>query len=233
MGDSQCLPKPIIDGIVMMQALDGPLLIIIGAEVQEFLKSGVMKNAQNPKNKEKLLPVLDAARMLLLKQGLLSVGMDEFAKASSFSKRTLYKHFGSRENLIAAVVDHDYAYWEEWFFDAVRELAQSGGDSLRAFNEVLRVWVETPEFEGCLFARVGLAPALMPQALCIAADACVSRLRQFILDQARKAGISDPEAYTRSQLVYILVLLGGAAHGLGENIPRLLTDDMQRNLKEQ
>jgi len=48
--------------------------------------------------------ILAAATEAFLKAGFLGASMDEIAAASSVSKQTIYKHFGSKEALFVAVV---------------------------------------------------------------------------------------------------------------------------------
>ena len=48
--------------------------------------------------------ILAAATEAFLKAGFLGASMDEVAAASSVSKQTIYKHFGSKEALFVAVV---------------------------------------------------------------------------------------------------------------------------------
>jgi AcrR family transcriptional regulator len=47
---------------------------------------------------------LELARRLLLERGYLGLTMDALAEATEFSKGTLYQHFGSKEDLLLALV---------------------------------------------------------------------------------------------------------------------------------
>ena len=49
--------------------------------------------------------ILDAALKLFLEKGYAAVSMDDIIRASGGSKATLYKQFGNKEGILAAVVD--------------------------------------------------------------------------------------------------------------------------------
>jgi AcrR family transcriptional regulator len=90
--------------------------------------------------------ILDAARELFRKHGIRGVGVDAIASAADSNKMTLYRHFGSKDDLIvaclqAATREWD-AFWEriearnpddaeaqldDWI-DRVAEGIRSGGD---------------------------------------------------------------------------------------------------------
>lgn len=46
--------------------------------------------------------ILTAARQLFYQQGIRAVGVDAIAEAASTNKMTLYRHFGSKDELVAA-----------------------------------------------------------------------------------------------------------------------------------
>ena len=49
--------------------------------------------------------ILDAAEQLFYKHGIGAVGVDAVANAARVTKRTLYYHFASKEDLVAAYLD--------------------------------------------------------------------------------------------------------------------------------
>jgi AcrR family transcriptional regulator len=50
--------------------------------------------------------ILDAAYGLFWRQGFLRVSMDDIAARADITKRTLYQHFRSKDDLIAAALAH-------------------------------------------------------------------------------------------------------------------------------
>ncbi len=58
---------------------------------------------QDPPPRER---ILSAARTLFYRDGLHAVGVEAIAAAANTNKMTLYRHFGSKDQLIAAYIQH-------------------------------------------------------------------------------------------------------------------------------
>ena len=58
----------------------------------------------------KVAPIVAAARALFLSQGYGATSMDAIAKAAPVSKRTLYHHFPSKEDLFGAVIAASWSH---------------------------------------------------------------------------------------------------------------------------
>ncbi len=63
--------------------------------------STTQRKARETKQRE--LQILAAARQLLLERGYLGLTMDRVAEKIEYSKGTVYQHFGSKEDLLAAL----------------------------------------------------------------------------------------------------------------------------------
>lgn len=61
--------------------------------------------AGRPKSREKEADIRRAATDLFLAHGLRGTSMDAVAQAAGVSKQTVYSHFGSKEDLFAAVIE--------------------------------------------------------------------------------------------------------------------------------
>ena len=91
--------------------------------------------------------ILDAADRLFYAHGIQSIGVDAVVLEAGISKRTLYKHFGSREQLVAAYLERRGARQPEM---------PKPGDEL---HEILGVfkrferWFASDEFRGCPFSN--------------------------------------------------------------------------------
>jgi AcrR family transcriptional regulator len=68
--------------------------------------------------------IIDAARDLFRKHGIRGIGVDAIADAADSNKMTLYRHFGSKDDLIVACIGKAAAEAEA-FWDAL-ESAHSG-----------------------------------------------------------------------------------------------------------
>lgn len=106
--------------------------------------------------------ILDAAYELFYRKGFTRVGVDEIAAFAGITKRSLYYHFKSKDELLAAV------------FDLQRELAmlriRKNEDRYRGepeeilgvlFSELAK-WTARPGFSGAGFTRIVMELADLP-----------------------------------------------------------------------
>ena len=72
--------------------------------------------------------LLSAATHLFCKNGINATGIDAIINEAGTAKTTLYKLFGSKNNLVHVVLETEGKQWREWFIDAI----ESGGGSAQA-----------------------------------------------------------------------------------------------------
>jgi|ERR1051326_5700501 AcrR family transcriptional regulator len=106
--------------------------------------------------------ILDAAYELFYRKGFTRVGVDEVAGLAGVTKRSLYYHFKSKDELLAAVLDlqhelsmaHIRRYDDRYRVDA-NEIVSI------LFSELAR-WSEKPGWTGAGFTRVAMELADLP-----------------------------------------------------------------------
>ena len=69
--------------------------------------------------------LLNAATHLFCKNGINATGIDAIIDEAGTAKTTLYKLFGSKTNLVHAVLESEGKQWREWFIGAIEA---GGGD---------------------------------------------------------------------------------------------------------
>lgn len=74
--------------------------------------------------------ILNAAEKIFGSVGVESASMDEIAREAQFTRKTLYQHFGSKEELLSAVVLRGFKLLLSYVRDGVDETA-SGFERLR------------------------------------------------------------------------------------------------------
>lgn len=88
--------------------------------------------------------VLDAAFARVAEVGLSRLALEDVASGAGVSRQTVYRHFGSREGLVEALVLRE----ERWFFDRVVAAAEGAAtpeDAIAAsVTEALQAAVEHP-----------------------------------------------------------------------------------------
>jgi AcrR family transcriptional regulator len=95
--------------------------------------------------------LLAAATHLFCKNGINATGIDAIIDEAGTAKTTLYKLFGSKTNLVHAVLESEGRQWREWFIDA---LEAGGGDAETKLSRIfpaLKRWFGEERFYGCPF----------------------------------------------------------------------------------
>src|SRR6202171_2919340 len=85
------------------------------------------------------------------KNGINATGIDAIIDEAGTAKTTLYKLFGSKTNLVHAVLESEGKQWREWFIGAIEA---GGGDpqtKLARIFPALKKWFGEERFYGCPF----------------------------------------------------------------------------------
>jgi AcrR family transcriptional regulator len=95
--------------------------------------------------------LLSAATHLFCKNGINATGIDAIIAQAGTAKTTLYKLFGSKTNLVHAVLESEGRQWREWF---IASLEDGGGDAQTKLSRIfpaLKRWFAEERFYGCPF----------------------------------------------------------------------------------
>ncbi|HTA37495.1 MAG TPA: TetR/AcrR family transcriptional regulator [Candidatus Acidoferrales bacterium] len=98
--------------------------------------------------------LLDTANDLFYQEGVRAVGVDLVVERSGVAKTSLYRHFATKDDLVAAVLERDdAAFWVRW--DAIaREHAGDPSAELHAQLRWIAQYVAGPKYRGCPFLNV-------------------------------------------------------------------------------
>lgn len=106
--------------------------------------------------------ILHTAHDLFYRDGVRATGIDRVIAESGVAKKTFYRYFPSKDDLIVAFLDFRHENWMAWFRDA---LARHGG-TLTALVPALAEWFGSESYRGCAFINsVVEVGATLPQAL--------------------------------------------------------------------
>lgn len=106
--------------------------------------------------------ILDAANRLFYREGIRAVSVDKIAEKAGITKKTLYYHFRSKDDLIEAYLasrdQPNLALFKKWFDEA------GGGleDKVEAIFLNLARSARHPKWNGCGFLRTAAELANMP-----------------------------------------------------------------------
>ena len=105
---------------------------------------------------------MDAAYRLFYQRGFARVSMDDIAEVAGLTKRSVYYHFKSKDDLVAAVLEEQQeralAMFEAWDLGS----ASSPEAFLSNLFVQLRCWAETPRWRGSGYTRLTMELADLP-----------------------------------------------------------------------
>jgi AcrR family transcriptional regulator len=106
--------------------------------------------------------ILDGAYRLFRRQGYSRVSMDEIAAAARLTKRTLYYHFESKDQLLANVLEDQHHLALAAFKTFADRLSGSPRAIVDGLFCELAVWSDKPRWAGSGFTRLVIELADLP-----------------------------------------------------------------------
>jgi AcrR family transcriptional regulator len=151
--------------------------------------------------------ILETASKLFYQKGIQYVGINEVIAASGVAKRTLYRWFSSKDQLIEEVMKYRAAQWLRWFEDTVADKGNTPVERLLATFDVLQGWYAEPDFRGCPFINAVLEIADASHPAHQVSVQIREAIRTYIMQLASEAGVCDPVSFSQQYLL----LIGGAS----------------------
>lgn len=91
--------------------------------------------------------ILVTAHALFYRDGIRATGIDRVIAESGVAKKTFYRYYPAKNDLIVAFLEYRHRNWMTWFEDAVK---RHGADA-DALVPALAEWFESDEYRGCAF----------------------------------------------------------------------------------
>lgn len=158
--------------------------------------------------------LLEAAYALFSRSGVNSVGVDTVISEAGVAKMTLYRNFGSKEDLALAFLALREERWTTgWVRAEIERRAATPAGRLLAIFEIFGEWFAREDFEGCAFVSILLE---MDDAGDPVRQACVRHLaaiREVLVEQAEALGIEDADAFARQWHILMKGSIVAAAEG--------------------
>jgi AcrR family transcriptional regulator len=155
-----------------------------------------------PSARERLLAAADE---LFYAEGVHTVGIDRVIEHADVSKASLYKIFGSKDELIRSYLTARHAARRERLTTELLRYDTPRERLLGVFDVLGELFLE-PGFHGCPFVNAS-AESRPGSAAVQASDAARAWRRSFMLELSSEAGAADPQ-----RLADQLMLLYDGAH---------------------
>jgi len=159
--------------------------------------------------------ILGAAYELFYRHGYGRVGVDAIAAHAGVTKRTLYNHFPSKDELVAAALDNQhvqaFAQIRKWGAKAAR----NPREFLSGIFEELRQWASKPRWLGSGFTRLTMEMADLPgHPVRRAAHLHKTEVESWLREELTRLGANHPAELARQTMVLIegclsLILIHG------------------------
>ncbi|MEO8026113.1 MAG: TetR/AcrR family transcriptional regulator [Bryobacteraceae bacterium] len=147
--------------------------------------------------------ILEAAYDLFSRHGVRAVGIDAIIERSGVARMTLYRQFGSKEDLVVEFLKRREKRWtRDWLIASVEQRASEPRARLLAIFDVFDEWFRQPDFEGCAFVTILVEtadpdPDASQTEIYRECARHLANIRSFIERLATEAGIPDAAAFGR------------------------------------
>lgn len=148
--------------------------------------------------------ILETASRLFARDGYRAVGVDRIVAESGVAKMTLYRHFPSKDDLIAAYLQERADWRFQWF-----EQITDGLDPRAALERIMDGVADlatSPGFQGCAFLASAAEFPEIDHPGHYMAQQHKTRIVEFLESLATGAGASDPRGLAED----LLLVMDGA-----------------------
>jgi AcrR family transcriptional regulator len=150
--------------------------------------SGLTAPAPRPRDR-----ILAAAADLFYRHGIRAVGVEAIAEAAGTNKMTLYRHFASKDHLVAEylrqVGQEADAEWDE----GAKAFVGNPKGEIRAWLEAMASCVSSGGEGGCAFANAAVELKDKDHPARIVIEEVKTRHRNRLVRLFRDAGLREPE----------------------------------------
>lgn len=150
--------------------------------------------------------LIDTAIALFAERGYHATGIDMILKTAGVSKKTLYRHFRSKDELILAALKKYDGLFRNNFMRRVEEKADTPRERLLAVFEVAGQWFEQDDFFGCLYIKATGEFSAPDTPVRQACKAFKAQMRRYIESLCIEAGAPDSTVLADE----LMLLLEGA-----------------------
>ncbi|MGP3960584.1 TetR/AcrR family transcriptional regulator [Nonomuraea sp. 3N208] len=154
--------------------------------------------------------ILEAATPVLYERGIDGIGVAELCARIGVSKETLYRHFGTKDGLVQAILEARSERVTGWLTEAVAAAGDDPHDQLASVFDALQRWYDRPAFRGC--AMVNASAQHHDDAVRAITTRHLDRYVDLLTGIAARAGAADPGALGRQLLMLVEGATIVAAH---------------------
>jgi AcrR family transcriptional regulator len=149
--------------------------------------------------------VLKTAEQLIYQHGIHATGMDLLVRTSGVARKSIYRHFSTKDDIAAQALHARDIRWMAWFRTEV-DKAQTPADRILNLFSVLKNWFLSEGFRGCAFINTAGEVGDAADPVRLIAKEHKQKLLDYALELCKEYGASDPDALAKQ----LLILMDGA-----------------------
>eukprot|EP01030_Chromulinospumella_sphaerica_P008523 gene8523-8338_t len=149
--------------------------------------------------------ILDVTEKLIYRHGIAATGMDLLVKTAGVSRKSIYRYFANKDELVIAALQRRDERWLQWLRSEVEQYAGSGARLLGVFS-ALKTWFGSADFRGCAFINTSGETGNPQDPVRLLAKAHKQKLFEYLLELCEAHGTPAPE----QQAAQLLILVDGA-----------------------
>src|SRR5437763_1204435 len=150
--------------------------------------------------------ILAAASDLFYRNGVRAVGVESIAEAAGTNKMTLYRHFESKDELVAEYLRQEAAKGEATWAALEAQHPDDPLAQIRAWFAAMAAHVADCNARGCPLANAAVELPEKDHPARVVIEECKRHLRDALIGLCGRAGLADPEMLADE----FLLLLEGA-----------------------
>ncbi|WP_073522488.1 TetR/AcrR family transcriptional regulator [Pseudomonas fluorescens] len=149
--------------------------------------------------------ILDVTEKLIYRHGIAATGMDLLVKTAGVSRKSIYRYFANKDELVVAALQRRDERWMQWLRSEVERRDNSGERLLELFSALKR-WFGSADFRGCAFINTSGETGDAQDPVRLLAKAHKGKLFEYALELCQAHGTPAPE----QQAAQLLILIDGA-----------------------
>lgn len=176
--------------------------------------------------------ILQTARRLFCQVGIHATGIARIIEESGVSRRSLYTHYGSKENLLKAVFEAEANIWFRWFDCDLPQMECSPTERILALFDLMRDWFNSKNFYGCVFINAVAEHEKSNGWIQEVANSHREKITAKLQAMVAASGAQDPEMVTEKLNLLIdgtIVTAMVTANSEIAHIGKLAAGDILRN----
>jgi AcrR family transcriptional regulator len=148
---------------------------------------------QAPKQTPPRERILAAASDLFYRHGIRAVGVEAIAEAAGTNKMTLYRHFDSKDELVAEYLRHLAAVSDVVWQEIAQKHPGNPRTQLDAWLEAMASHLANTDERGCALANAAIELPEKDHPARPVIEAFKKGQRDRLADLSRAAGLAEPE----------------------------------------